>query len=101
MKCFIKFVIAVLIGTASANDAQGQVVSLLVGNQLSYNALDRYDGTTGQFLGAFAGPGTGPPGAVYFTYGPNNNIFVSLNANPSPVRQFNGLTGNPINTVIV
>jgi hypothetical protein len=100
MKRFIQFVIAVLVATTVAQDARAQVISLLVGNQLAYNALDRYDGTTGQFLGAFAGPGTGPPGAYYFTYGPNNNIFVSLNANPQPVRQFDGVTGNPINTFI-
>jgi hypothetical protein len=77
--------------------ANGQVVSLLVGNQSGFPGLDRYDGTTGAFLGFF-GNVPGLSSFSYFKYGgPNSNLFVQQFPN---VLQFDGHTGAFINNFV-
>lgn len=81
-----------------AESANGQmVVSLLVGNQSGYPGLDRYDGTSGGFLGAFSNVPSGTDFS-YFKYGgPSSNLFVQQFPN---VLQFDGHTGAFISTFI-
>jgi WD40 repeat protein len=100
MKRFIQFVIGAFVATAVVNEASGQVTALVVGNQTSFNALDGYHGTTGQFLGSGYGTGTGPPGTFWFAYGPNGNMFTANNTANSPVMQFNGVTGFPLGNFV-
>jgi hypothetical protein len=83
-----------------ATTAKAQVTALVVGNQQSFNALDGYHGTTGQFLGSGYGTGTGPPGTYWFSYGPNGNMFTALNTLNNPVMQFNGTTGFPLGNFV-
>jgi len=80
--------------------AQGQVVSLLVGNTSNFNGIDRYSIVDGSYQGVFAGPGTGPPSFAFLTYGPDNNLYVSSNIGSNPVLKFNGLTGQPMGNFV-
>jgi WD40 repeat protein len=84
-----------------ASEAKGQVISLLVGNQTSFNALDYYAFPSGAYQGPFAGPATpGPPGVYYFTYGPDGNLYRSNNPGSTPVFKHDGMTGNFISTFV-
>jgi hypothetical protein len=100
MKRFIQFVIAAFVATAVANEANGQVTTLVVGNQVSFNALDGYDATTGQYLGFGYGLGTGAPGTFYFTFGPTGNVFLSRSVPGAGVLQYDGMTGAFVNTFV-
>jgi streptogramin lyase len=67
-------------------------VDLLVGSNRTDSIL-RYDGTTGDFLGAFVASGSGGlmhPGG--FAFGPDGNLYVSSNATDSVLR-YDGATG--------
>jgi hypothetical protein len=56
--------------------------------------VNRYNATTGGFLGAFVGAGSGGLGSAHgVVFGPNGNLFVSDNSNDR-VLQYDGVTGN-------
>jgi hypothetical protein len=77
--------------------ANGQVVSLLVGNESGFAGLDRYETPTGAYAGSFAtGSGSGTLAQFsFFRYGPDGNLFVGQGTN---VLKYNGLTGQFIST---
>lgn len=83
-----------------AAPVEAQVTSLLVGNSTSFNALDYYAFPSGGYQGAFAGPGTGPPGTARFTYGPDQNVYLLRSVPGAPVLKYDGHTGNFIGTFV-
>jgi hypothetical protein len=81
--------------------ANGQVVSLLVGNQSGFDGIDRYSIVDGSYQGVFAGPATSGGGYNFLTYGPDNNLYVgTISSIPNQVFKFNGMTGSPLGTFI-
>lgn len=93
MNCLARILVATIAAACFANDANAQVVNLLVGNQSGFAGIDRYDSTNGSYQGVFAS-GSGSEFSFFKYGGPNANLFVQQANN---VLQFNGLTGNFIN----
>jgi streptogramin lyase len=55
--------------------------------------VNRYDGTTGEFVSTLIAPGTGGTGAIgELTFGPDGNLYVSDLTNHE-IRRFDGNTG--------
>src|SRR5207244_12251839 len=100
MNRLARMVFAAVLPLVLASPANSQVINLLVGNQTSFNALDRYAYPSGLYQGAFAGPGTGPPGAFLFTYGPDGNIYLERNVPHATILKYDGHTGNPLGTFV-
>src|SRR5262245_11033384 len=76
--------------------------NLFVSSSLTNQVLE-YDGTTGAFVTAFVGAGSGglcfPEGLVF---GPNGNLFVTSIATiaPNQVLEYNGTTGAFVTTFV-
>src|SRR5438876_5287990 len=100
MKRLARMAFAAVLPLLLASTANSQVINLLVGNQTSFNALDRYAYPSRLYQGAFAGPGTGPPGAFLFTYGPDGNIYLERNVPNATILKYDGHTGNPLGTFV-
>ena len=64
------------------------------------SSIERFDGTTGAWLGTFVAPGSGGMGIPYgLAYGPDGNLYVSNYVTGSILR-FNGTTGAFLGTFV-
>jgi hypothetical protein len=70
---------------------------LLVG-AANGTSVERYDGTTGQFLGFFSSGGPFVSGPSSIAIGPNGNLFMKGWSTSQSVLQYDGATGAFINT---
>jgi len=82
-------------------EARAGRMDLLVSTRFGHS-VERYDGTTGVYLGAFVPPGGGGlQSAVGLTFGPDGNVYVGSSPGvnqPGVVKRYNGQTGAFIDT---
>jgi streptogramin lyase len=83
--------IALLVPAARAADRDLLVGTMPWDGAINQGSIQRFDGTTGAFLGYFVSPGAGGLNApLFFVFGPDGNLYVSAAAS---VKRYNGTTG--------
>ena len=90
---------AVLVPEAGAADRDLLVGTMPWDQAVNQGSIQRFDGTTGAFLGYFVTAGSGGLNSpLWFIFGPDANLYVS---DTSGVKRYNGTTGAFIDDFVV
>ncbi len=92
-------VVSALFAILTADFNAAAAVMLLVGSA-NGSSVQRFDGTSGAFIDNFTSGGGPVSGQSCPVYGPNGNLYVKEWSYAGGVREYDGVTGVFINTVV-